>query len=71
MSKSCSTEEEAIETAQVRANQLDVKTHYEKVGDKWIVYRTSDKKVLKNINYFKPDLSKFFTKEEIESCTKK
>ena len=71
MSKACADEFEAKKTAQFRANELDIETHYEKVGDKWIVYRTSDRKVLKNINYFRPDLSKFFTKEEIESCKNK
>jgi predicted HAD superfamily Cof-like phosphohydrolase len=60
MSKACKTEEEAIETVKVRAEQQGEPCHYEKVGDYWIVYRTRDRKVMKNINYFKPDLSKFF-----------
>ena len=33
--------------------------YYEKVGDYYIVYRKRDKKVMKSINYFRPDLSKF------------
>jgi hypothetical protein len=32
----------------------------EKVGDKYVVYRSSDRKVMKNINYFKPNLKQFF-----------
>jgi predicted HAD superfamily Cof-like phosphohydrolase len=60
MSKACKTEEEAIETVKVRSEQQGEPCHYEKVGDYWIVYRTRDRKVMKNINYFKPDLSKFF-----------
>jgi len=60
MSKACKTEEEAIETVKVRAEQQGEPCHYEKVGDYWIVYRTRDRKVMKNINYFKPDLKKFF-----------
>ena len=60
ISKACKTEEEAIETVKVRSEQQGEPCHYEKVGDYWIVYRTRDKKVMKNINYFKPDLKKFF-----------
>ena len=37
----------------------------EEVGDYYIVYRTRDRKVLKSINYFRPDLDQFFTKEEL------
>ena len=36
-----------------------------KVGRYYIVYRTRDKKVMKNINYYRPDLSQFFTSEEL------
>ena len=60
MSKACKTEEEAIETCASEAKRVGEDTHYEKVGDYWIVYRTRDRKVMKNINYFKPDLKKFF-----------
>jgi len=60
MSKACRTEEEAIETVKVRSEQQGEPCHYEKVGDYWIVYRSRDRKVMKNINYFKPDLKKFF-----------
>jgi len=38
------------------------------VGEYWIVYRTRDRKVLKSINYFRPDLTQFFTDEEIEKA---
>ena len=60
MSKACKTEQEAKETVKVRAEQQDEPCHYEKVGDYWIVYRSRDYKVMKSINYFKPDLKKFF-----------
>jgi len=60
MSKACNTEEEAIETVKVRSEQQGEECHYEKVGDYYIVYRTRDLKVMKNINYFRPDLKKFF-----------
>ena len=40
--------------------------HYEKVGDKYIVYRSRDRKVMKNVNYFRPNLKQFFTKDELK-----
>jgi len=60
MSKACSTEEEAIQTVEVRSKEQGEPCHYEKIGDYWIVYRTRDRKVMKNINYFKPNLKQFF-----------
>lgn len=60
MSKACKTEEEAIKTAEVRSLEQKTACHYERVGDYYIVYRTRDRKVMKSINYFKPDLKKFF-----------
>lgn len=60
MSKACKTEEEAIKTVEVRSLEQKTACHYEKVGDYYIVYRTRDRKVMKSINYFKPDLKKFF-----------
>jgi hypothetical protein len=60
MSKACKTEQEAKETAKKEAERIGEQTHYEKVGEYWVVYRTRDKKVLKSINYFKPNLTKFF-----------
>jgi hypothetical protein len=60
MSKACTTEEEAAETVKVRSEQQGEDCHYEKVGDFYIVYRTRDRKVMKSVNYFKPDLKKFF-----------
>jgi hypothetical protein len=60
MSKACNSEEEAEETVKVRSEQQGEDCHYEKVGDFYIVYRTRDRKVMKSVNYFKPDLKKFF-----------
>ena len=60
MSKACKSIEEAEETVLVRTLQQGEQCHYEKVGEYFIVYRTRDKKVMKNINYFRPDLSQFF-----------
>jgi len=60
MSKACKTEEEAIATCKSEAERIGEETHFEKVGEYYIVYRTRDRKVLKSINYFRPDLKKFF-----------
>ena len=60
LSKACSTEEEAQETVKVRSQEQGTDCHYERVGDKYVVYRSHDRKVMKSINYFKPDLKKFF-----------
>ena len=60
MSKACISEEEAQETVRVRSAEQEEPCHYEKVGEYYIVYRTRDFKVMKNINYFRPDLKKFF-----------
>ena len=60
MSKICSTEEEAIETVKVRSEQQGEPCHFEPVGDKYVVYRSSDNKVMKSVDYFAPDLTQFF-----------
>ena len=60
LSKICTTLEEAEETVKICSEQQGEPCHYEKVGENYVVYRTSDKKVMKSINYFRPDLSKFF-----------
>jgi hypothetical protein len=60
MSKACKTEQEAIETVQVRSKEQGEECHYEQVRDLFVVYRTRDRKVMKSINYFRPNLKKFF-----------
>lgn len=60
LSKICTTLGEAEETVKVRSEEQGEPCHYEEVGSNYVVYRTSDKKVMKSINYFRPDLSKFF-----------
>lgn len=60
MSKACMTEREAQQTCVIREQEQGEKCHYEKVGKYYIVYRTRDRKVMKSINYTKPDLHQFF-----------
>jgi len=69
MSKACKTEEEAIETAKSESVRVGEETHYEQVGEYWVVYRSRDRKVLKSINYFRPNLTQFFTDEELRQTS--
>ena len=69
LSKVCNTLEEAEETVKVRSEQQGEPCHYEEINGKYVVYRTRDMKVMKNINYFSPNLKQFFTEDEIKNCT--
>jgi predicted HAD superfamily Cof-like phosphohydrolase len=60
MSKACETEEEAVRTVRIRAEEQGEPCHYEEVNGRFIVYRSRDRKVMKSINYFRPNLKKFF-----------
>jgi len=68
MSKSCVTEEEARQTVELRSKEQDEPCHYEEKGDYYVVYRTRDRKVMKSINYFKPDLIQFFSVDEMKNA---
>lgn len=65
MSKACDTLEDAQETVELRSKEQGEPCHWEMVGDKYIVYRTRDRKVMKNHKYSKPDLKQFFTDSEL------
>jgi len=65
MSKICNTVAEAEETVKLRSEQQGEPCHYEESNGKYVVYRTSDNKVMKSINYFSFDLSQFFTEQEV------
>lgn len=56
MSKSCATEEEAQRTVDYYKNERNTPCYYKKVDGKYLVYRTSDHKTLKSINYSPADL---------------
>ena len=68
LSKICSTQEEAVETVKVRSEEQGEPCHYTKTDHGFVVFRTRDNKVMKNINYFRPDLKKFFTEREINNA---
>jgi predicted HAD superfamily Cof-like phosphohydrolase len=59
LSKACTSEEDAQATVETRSKEQGEPCHYEKVGSYYIVYRTRDKKVMKNVKYFRPDLTQF------------
>ena len=60
MSKSCVDEAEAELTVTQRAKEQGEDCHWERIGNRYVVYRTRDRKVMKSINYFKPNLKQFF-----------
>lgn len=62
MSKACESEREATETISYYRYKDETESMCKKVGDKWVVYRISDNKVLKSINYSPADLKKYLTK---------
>lgn len=64
LSKLCKTQEEAEETIKVRSVK-EGPCHWEMIGDNYVVYRSRDRKVMKSINYFRPNLAQFFTAEEL------
>tara|TARA_R110000803_G_scaffold195363_1_gene258563 strand:+ start:1502 stop:2122 length:621 start_codon:yes stop_codon:yes gene_type:complete len=70
MSKACINEKEAQETVKVQSEKQGEACHYEEVGEYFIVYRTRDRKVMKNVNYFRPDLTQFFTEDELNNINK-
>ena len=67
MSKSCENASVAKETVELRSKQQGEPCHYERVGGRYVVYRTRDRKVMKSINYFRPNLNQFFTDEELKN----
>ena len=54
------------ETVKIRSEQQGEPCHYLSDGNgKYVVYRSSDNKIMKSMNYFRPDLAQFFTEDEI------
>jgi hypothetical protein len=66
MSKACISKEEAMDTVSLRSKEQGEACHFEEIAPgRFIVYRSRDKKVMKSINYFRPDLTQFFTTDEL------
>ena len=58
MSKACDSMQEAIETLSYYKQKDGTEGNYKEVNGKWVVYRNSDNKVLKSINYSPTELNK-------------
>lgn len=58
MSKACESEEEAMATVEHYLKKDGTECYYKEVGGKWLVYRKSDNKTIKSVNYSPADLEK-------------
>jgi predicted HAD superfamily Cof-like phosphohydrolase len=59
MSKTCATEEEARQTAEHYRTKDGTECYYKQEGSHWLVYRKSDNKTIKSINYSPANLKRF------------
>lgn len=62
MSKACSTEKEAQETVDFYKKKDGTECYYRREGNKWLVYRKSDQKTIKSINYSPANLEAVLNK---------
>ena len=51
MSKACASEQEAMDTVAYYKTNKDTECYYRQEGGRWLVYRKSDNKTIKSINY--------------------
>lgn len=58
MSKLCKTKQEAEETKKIRSEEHKTPCHIEEKQGYFIVYRSHDRKVMKSINYRRPNLKR-------------
>ncbi len=58
MSKACNSKEEAEQTVQHYKQKDGTECYYRQEAGKWLVYRKSDNKTIKSINYSPADLDK-------------
>jgi predicted HAD superfamily Cof-like phosphohydrolase len=58
MSKACTSEAEAISTVQHYLKKDGTVCYYKQEGELWLVYRKSDNKTIKSINYSPANLKK-------------
>lgn len=58
MSKACSTREEAESTVEFYKKKDGTECYYKEEGGKWLVYRKSDNKTIKSVNYSPANLGK-------------
>jgi predicted HAD superfamily Cof-like phosphohydrolase len=58
MSKACDSETEAQQTVEHYKKKDGTDCYFKKEGDKWLIYRKSDNKTIKSINYSPASLEK-------------
>src|SRR5688572_28418670 len=58
MSKACQSEEEAKATIEHYMKKDGTECYYHKEGERWLIYRKSDNKTLKSINYSPANLAR-------------
>jgi predicted HAD superfamily Cof-like phosphohydrolase len=58
MSKACTTEKEAVATVAYYMAKDGTECYFREEGGKWLVYRKSDNKTIKSINYSPANLKK-------------
>lgn len=58
MSKACATEKEAVATVAYYMAKDGTECYFREEAGKWLVYRKSDNKTIKSINYSPADLKK-------------
>ncbi len=68
MSKSCETEEEAQATVDYYRERKGTPCYYKEVDGKFLVFRTSDDKTLKSVNYSPADLKLILKQETVGSA---
>jgi predicted HAD superfamily Cof-like phosphohydrolase len=61
MSKACNSEDEAKATVDYHFNKDGTECYYKQEEGKWLVYRKSDNKTIKSINYSPADLEGIVT----------
>lgn len=58
MSKACNTEDEAKATVEFYKKKDNTECYYKEEGGRWLVYRKSDNKTIKSVNYSPANLAK-------------
>lgn len=58
MSKACLSEQEAAETVAFYKAKDGTECYYREIGGRWLVYRKSDNKTIKSVNYSPANLKK-------------
>ncbi len=62
MSKACNTEDEAKATVEFYKKEKDTECYYKEMDGKYLVFRSSDDKTIKSINYSPADLKSILNK---------